>query len=133
MGSHDRSSGVNGHQLASRYGKWRSIAKQDPGLAAQLGAVGADALSSLGYEPMRTLADEESVTQEGYRCLLTAASPVCQDGDAGGGEAAMAARRIHDASSACKAYTGVDFKGGDLPDAAVGIAGGPGANAECCQ
>lgn len=80
MGSHDRtdrdkvkSAAQNAAQLKQRYGKWKSYTKNDPILAADLHAIGKQGLSDLGYEPLRSLADDNQGTSDGYQCLLTPA------------------------------------------------------------
>ncbi len=80
MGSHDRtdrlkvkSAAQNAAQLKQRYGKWKSHTKNDPTLASDLHEIGKQGLSTLGYEPMRPLANESQGTVEGYQCKMTPA------------------------------------------------------------
>eukprot|EP00597_Dinobryon_sp_UTEXLB2267_P004862 CAMPEP_0170077396 /NCGR_PEP_ID=MMETSP0019_2-20121128/14224_1 /TAXON_ID=98059 /ORGANISM="Dinobryon sp., Strain UTEXLB2267" /LENGTH=528 /DNA_ID=CAMNT_0010289705 /DNA_START=50 /DNA_END=1637 /DNA_ORIENTATION=+ len=77
MGSHDRTpkqQGLGGQQkqVSSRYGKWKGLLHGNTALSQELYRLGGPGLRTFGYEPMRTLANESMVDEDGYRCTLTA-------------------------------------------------------------
>jgi len=49
--------------VSSKYGKWRGLVQRDSGLAKGLNSLGANGLRVLGYEPLRSLAEEGAALQ----------------------------------------------------------------------
>lgn len=113
MGSHDRSNGIAGNEIAHRYGKWHNFVKNDNALSNSLHSIGQEGLKVFGYEPTRALAGENVITASGYQCSLDNIA-VCSSADDKELESKVAPNHEWGGDKICKVYRGVDFKGGDL-------------------
>lgn len=105
MGSHDRTERSadkyqRAQQVKSRYGKWRSRVGENTMFKESLHKLGENGLKTFGYEPMRGLSQQGSVTKSGFSCSIDVI------------------RENRDTVRCPAAYQGSTFKGGSPPAAA---------------
>lgn len=117
MGSHDRThvgkKDSSQTQLAKRYGKWRAhlADPKNAKLKESMYQIGGKGLSVFGYEPLRELADETMVSNDGFQCTI--------DPEVAASQAVAAVTKQFKASdyaiaSVCSAFGDIDYVGEDL-------------------